>query len=59
MSHTQPDIPAIYGRVSGERQAEAGTIESQIEDLRQRVRRTNFTSTRTFASSTMATVVAR
>ena len=38
MSHTQPDIPAIYGRVSGERQAEAGTIESQIEDLRQRVR---------------------
>ena len=38
MSHTQPDIPAIYGRVSGERQAEAGTIDSQIEDLRQRVR---------------------
>ena len=38
MSHTQPDRPAIYGRVSSERQSEAGTIDSQIEDLRQRVR---------------------
>ena len=59
MSHTQPDIPAIYGRVSGERQAEAGTIDSQIEACDNGCARTNFTSTRTFASSTMATVVAR
>ena len=34
MSHEQV---AIYARVSSEQQAEAGTVESQVSDLRERI----------------------
>jgi site-specific DNA recombinase len=44
MNHHQPFLitpqpaAAIYARVSGERQAKEGTVASQVEALRQRVR---------------------
>jgi hypothetical protein len=37
MTKCQNEVPAIYGRVSSEQQAEAATIDSQVAALQERI----------------------